>query len=193
MSIDGIGTLEFLGGGVAEVELLVPEDGTIVLGANTYVSLAQAQAYAATRLGASAFAAATGDDAETAKAALIMATNRLDLEMWTGARIDPAAQRLQWPRQSVYDPYGVLVPVAPLPRFLTEATTELAIALYADAAALDVNPLAAFEALTVGPITLQTRGSTVSATVLPDMVQYRIAPYLAGGTGASATVRLVRG
>lgn len=172
---------------------LVVEDGTGLDDANTYVDDADAQAYAATQLGASAFASATGTDLETVKAALIMATDRLDLEMWTGLRVDPQVQRLMWPRQAVYDIYGVLIPVSPLPRWLTEATVQLAIALYGDANTLAMNPLAQFESVQVGPLNIKTRTSIVGSTVLPDAVQMRITPYLAGGTGNSGTARIIRG
>lgn len=108
---------------------LTPEDGTITAGANSYVSLAEANAYFDNRPD-SDWTGAT-DDAK--KTALIKATDYL-LERfrnrWKGLRIDPT-QTLDWPRREVYpevyyDDLDYEIPSTTIPQEVKDATIVLA-------------------------------------------------------------------
>ena len=78
---------------------------------NSYVSLADAEAYFANRLNSSVNGDWTNDSAGVArtddvkKAALITATYRLDEEAFFGSKSD-SAQALKWPRLGVLDEDG---------------------------------------------------------------------------------------
>lgn len=174
---------------------LTPETGAGLTNANTYASLAEAAAYAIARVGGAAFAAAcevTSASVETAKACLITATNRLDAETWQGWKASEV-QRLAFPRSAVYDQYGRPVASNIVPRWLNEATIELAMSLFSNAGALDANALAQFESVQVGPISLTTRTGAVTTTALPPGVQRLIAPFITYGADGDVNVRLVRG
>ena len=174
---------------------LVVETGAGLSNANTYATLAEAAAYAIARVNGATFAAAcdaASTSVETAKACLITASNRLDVETWQGWKVSEA-QRLAHPRSAMYDQYGRAVDSASVARWLKEATIELAMILYANAGALDANALAQFESVTVGPISLTTRGGEVTVTTLPPGVQRLIAPFVIYGADGGANVRLVRG
>lgn len=68
--------------------------------ANSYVTVAQADAYLAARLNAGAWTSATAD---TKAAALIEAQRSMQTLPWLGARAT-ASQALAWPRTGVTDP-----------------------------------------------------------------------------------------
>lgn len=100
---------------------LILEDGTGLSTANTYASVAEADAYHDSRLHALAWTAATTPVKERA---LAMATTTLDaMTAWQGSRAT-AAQALAWPRTgATFD--GLLVEdVVPAP--VKRATAELA-------------------------------------------------------------------
>ena len=65
--------------------------------ANSYVTLAEADAYFATRLYATDFTSLSDDDRSRA---LIMATERIDQELYYGVKTD-GNQALKWPRTGV--------------------------------------------------------------------------------------------
>lgn len=101
---------------------LVIENGSLVAGANSYVSVAEARAYAAAR--ASTFPA---DDTE-AEAALIVAMDYLEgfRDQFKGKKVDPATQALQWPRTGVQID-GWDVPADHIPKELKAAQMQLAV------------------------------------------------------------------
>ena len=100
---------------------LILEDGTGLETANSYASVAEADAYHDSRLHSLAWTAATTPVKERA---LAMATTTLDaMTAWQGSRAS-AAQALAWPRTgAIYD--GLLVEdMVPAP--VKRATAELA-------------------------------------------------------------------
>lgn len=101
---------------------LVIENGSLVAGANSYVSVAEARAYAEAR--ASTFPAGNAE----AEAALIVANDYLESlrAEFKGSKVDPATQSLQWPRQGVQID-GWNVPVDHIPKELKAAQCQLAI------------------------------------------------------------------
>jgi hypothetical protein len=111
---------------------LVIENGSLVAGANSYVSVAEARAYAAAR------ASTLPEDNAEVEAALIVAVDYLESlgAKYQGKKVDPATQELQWPRQSV-EIDGWQVPVDTIPKQLKNAQIQLAIE---NAAGVDLMP-----------------------------------------------------
>jgi hypothetical protein len=153
--------------------------------ANAYVTRAAVQLYLDTRLTIDAWTAAANVDKDRA---LIMATSRLEQERYAGSPTT-TTQRLQWPRQWVYDPAGNAYDDDLIPRPVEEATAELALALLAGEVTLAPTGLEGFEELTVGPVSLTPRGAGGSPS-LPAQVT-RLLRGLR--TTAAGTVPVVRG
>jgi hypothetical protein len=108
------------------------EDGTIIAGAESYVSAADATTYHAAR----GNAAWTGTDA-IKEAALLKAAAYLDghyCNRFKGSKYQPLEQAMQWPRVGVFID-GHLLDAYTIPQRLKDAQCELAlIALSADLA-----------------------------------------------------------
>jgi hypothetical protein len=107
----------------------VVEDGSIVANANSFVSVAEANAYHTDR-GNSVW---TGDDA-VKQAALIKATDFIQQKygcQWKGYKVDPIRQPLDWPRAGIdYVDYQTI------PEKLKNAVCELAL----EALSEELNP-----------------------------------------------------
>src|SRR3954469_6502800 len=81
--------------------VLIKEDGTGLVNANTYASVADGDAYHEAHLYATAWTAATTPNKE---AALAMAARLIDEEFqFNGYRVS-SSQALQWPRSRCPDP-----------------------------------------------------------------------------------------
>lgn len=108
------------------------EDGTIIAGAESYVSAAECTTYHAAR----GNAAWTGTDA-VKEAALLKAAQYLDghyCNRFKGSKYQPLDQTMQWPRVGVFID-GHLLDAYTIPQRLKDAQCELAlIALSADLA-----------------------------------------------------------
>ena len=87
-----------------------------------YISLADAEALASKRLHAIAWRAAAAD---TKPIALATAAAVLDQLKWAGTPVD-SAQALAWPRRSVRDYSGRLLPQDTIPAAVATACAELA-------------------------------------------------------------------
>ena len=113
---------------------LILEDGTGLTNANSYASVAEADAYHDSRLHSLAWTAAQTPVKERA---LAMATTTLDaMTSWHGTR-QSAEQALAWPRTGVvYDGLRINGDVIPAP--LKRATAELARLLIAEDLTQDV-------------------------------------------------------
>lgn len=99
---------------------LTPEDGSGVAGADTYATLAQADAYAAAR----GWSDWEGASVATREAALQSAAAWLDASFdWVG-RIASIDQPLAWPRSGAFDKEGRRV--SGIPTRLIDAQIELA-------------------------------------------------------------------
>lgn len=108
--------------------------------ANSFVTLAEADTYAESRLNASTWDDATAD---TQNRALVEATRELSVLTWIGWRTDDV-QALSWPRQLVRnpdDPYHNYYGTTVIPQRVKDATCELAFQFVksgtTDVAALD--------------------------------------------------------
>jgi len=91
--------------------------------ANSYATVAQADAYSLANLNRSAWLTATDTIKQTA---LTMATRLLDERIrWNGSKVT-SAQRLRWPRMNTYNADGEAVGSTVIPEGVTNATAELA-------------------------------------------------------------------
>ena len=109
---------------------LIKEDGTGRSDANSYASVADADAYHEGHLYASAWTGATSPDKEKA---LVMATRLIDAEYQFGGVRAVSGQALQWPRVSCLDPdaddellSGRYVRSNVVPRGVSDAACEMA-------------------------------------------------------------------
>lgn len=155
------------------------EDGTGVTGANSYASVADADAYFDARPRSDAWVLAT---AESRANVLLHATRILDASvLWDGEAVS-SSQALAWPR--VIDDETVALPPS-----VKVALYELAITL--NDRDLTADPATdGVQSLKVGPIEI-TADSLRPAPTIPRFVRDIVAPY---GTprGSSSNVRLIR-
>jgi len=144
--------------------------------ANSYATVAEADAYHDSRLHRVAWLA-TGADAATKTVALIMATRTLDaLFEWT-AWPTTTTQALQWPRNAVPRRGGLTyVDTMEIPPELKNATAELArLLIVGDRTAdsdIETNKLRALKA---GPVEL-VFGDGVTAKPIADLVAALLPP-----------------
>jgi hypothetical protein len=162
--------------------------------ANSYVSVADADAYCNTRLYASAWTNLS--DADTKARALITATGRIDEVPYDGQRVS-ATQRLQWPRYNVlkeareYDALDSYYAADEIPREIKEAVIEYAITmLEVGTNVTRVSPLSKFKSLAVpGGLQLTMRDDADAANdALPPVVLRKLAQFMA----PIDTVRIAR-
>lgn len=103
---------------------LVVEDGSVVTGANSYVSLAYADSYF--EIDEGFFTTWDAMDDATKEARLRWATRILDQKVvWKGTKTLETSP-LRWPRTGVYDREGDLIDAAEMPEQLLQVTLELA-------------------------------------------------------------------
>lgn len=164
--------------------------------ANSYLSVADADSYHEGRLHNSGWFEATTTNKE---AALVWATSLLDGMEWQGY-LASGTQRLRWPRAWVKrrDDFAVDFLGQPLtlsqiyfatdeiPRWLKEATAELAFWLLAEDRTADPDT-AGFKSIKVSSIELDI-DRTDRAKPIPDSVKRMIRPYVVG----QGSIRLVR-
>jgi hypothetical protein len=156
--------------------------------ADSYVDIATADAYADTKLYVAEWTDATTADKERA---LKMSTVELDRMDWKGDLKDPTTpQRLRWPRANVLDLDGSYLASTTIPRFLEEATVELAIGLlkkdrYAESDNVGIRKVQAAEvAVSFDRKDTNTRN--------PITMLQMIKPYLNSGGGVGNWTLLLR-
>lgn len=119
---------------------LIVEDGTGLAAADSYVSVADADAYH-TAMGNAAWASATSDEKEVA---LRRATQYMDtIFQYRGERLFPTVQALEWPRDSHY--------FDDIAWRLEKACAELALRALSDDLVTDREPQT-IKSETVGPL-----------------------------------------
>jgi len=157
--------------------------------ADSYVTVADADAYHATRLNTSAWDDATVENKE---AALKMATRQLDQESWAGIKTDTLANNsLRWPRSQVVNADNQYEASDSVPQAIQNATAELALDLLKSAADETAGAAYATEEVQVGPIKLKLDTDTAiqsASEPLSSEVDTLIAPY----RSSSVTGALVR-
>lgn len=163
---------------------LTPEDGTIVAGANSYVTSEEASAYFDNRPDANWTAATTGEKLT----ALIKATDYLVQRFrkrWKGYRVSPS-QTLDWPRQEVfpeafYSDLDYEVPSDEIPQEVKDATIILAAKVLAGTT-LNADLERTTKREKVGDLEVEYFGSAYIRTEFAAIVD-RLSPLLKPATG----------
>ncbi|KGQ19929.1 Phage protein [Lysobacter dokdonensis DS-58] len=151
---------------------LIVEDGSGVAGAESYISVADADTYFAAR-GNAAWAALTTDQKEQA---LRKGTDYMEARYrWRGDRVADG-QALSWPRSCVYA-FGYSVDADIVPERVQRACAELAVRASADDLSPDVGAQVKQE--TVGPISV-TYADGARQTTAYKAVDAMLAPYVYG-------------
>lgn len=149
------------------------------LDANSYLTLAEANAYHQARLHNDEWQAATEPNKE---AALLWATRLLDREMWSGRRTNEL-QGLRWPRTGIYDQDDFWIGQDVIPQFLKNATAELAFLLLQSDRSAE-SGTEGFNRIKVGPIELDINNTDRVKTVSPEVYQ-QISYYVESSTALS--------
>lgn len=108
---------------------LIVEDGTVVPGANSYVTMEQADEYHASRNN-TAWADAESSPDTAREGALIRAAQWLDNHyraQFPGAKVGGRAQSMQWPRTGATDADGNEIPDDEIPAEMMSAQCEAAL------------------------------------------------------------------
>lgn len=145
--------------------------------ANSYVTVAEADAYLDARLNVSAYTGAATDDKERA---LIMATRRVDLERFEGEK-STDGQALKWPRLWATDDDGNEFSSGVIPQIVKDATCELALRFLNDGTTdlLADTGLEQYERVKVGQLEVETRNGFRPGQ-LPEVVRNILRPVLIG-------------
>jgi hypothetical protein len=143
--------------------------------ANSYVTVAVAQAYFDNRLNIQAWDAADEDAQENA---LQMACREIDLLTFTGY-VTSYSQALQWPRVGVADRNGQPILSTTIPTLVQNAQCERALEILqaGDTAGGD---LSAFAQVTLGSMSVTPKSSQPA---ISKTVKSMLAPFLAAGFG----------
>lgn len=151
--------------------------------ANSYLTLAEANAYFETRLSADAW-----DNADDPERALMFATRVLDKmgqpykylifgdpqyyrtrPQWTGAPTT-TTQKLSWPRTGMLDANDNEIADTVIPQDLKDATAELALALLVSDRTLDSDiSIQGITSIKAGPVSLSFK-DMIASKVMPDYV-----------------------
>lgn len=144
---------------------LIVEDGTLPAGANSFASVADADAYHAARL----TAAWTDELAEAQKeAALIRASDWLNRKvMWNGRKAS-RSQRMAWPRAGVSTQDGEIAPDE-IPAEVVEACCELAGFFVEQDYLAPLDRGGDIASLSVDVISIAYNGTAPAETVFPSL------------------------
>ena len=140
--------------------------------ANSYVTLAEADAYFDEHLNVTDWTDATDD---LKNRALIQAARRLDQLSFNGGKATEA-QALKWPRIGVVDDEGYGIDSDEIPQQMKDAQCELALAMLASDLLADTG-LEGFEMVEVGPVKAVPRHQQ-KAGELPENVRRELSPFL---------------
>lgn len=147
--------------------------------ANSYVSVAEADDYVATRSSDASLAAAWAALSADNKAKyLVNATRSLDMMAeWIGDRYS-RDQKLDWPRVNAYVD-GFLLDQITFPDRVQEATIEMALWSLQNSGAVGVSQSAAFDSIRVGPISIDfNEGAGLAPNkYFPEVVAYLLSEY----------------
>lgn len=139
--------------------------------ANSYVDVAEADDYFTAHLEGSFWPSA----AESKQAALVQATNRIDMEMFGGER-STTSQSLAWPRKDIYphdQPVNSAISSTEIPKYLKQATMEMALHYLKMAAgefSVDENDLETLSGYKLGPMDFKIKDG-IKGDRLPSKVQ----------------------
>ena len=152
----------------------------LVVGTNSYVSLADAEAYALDRIDTDSWDTATPVDQARA---LVTATRLIDMKQYVG-QMAVASQALAWPRVNAtfMDPrFGgiVTIPTTVIPERVKRAVIEQALHILSNENLLEFTAVD-FERIKVGPIEIEASAENhVSAPKESPLVADLVRPLLA--------------
>ena len=155
----------------------------LIKGTNSYVDVAEADAYFADRVLDSDWTLLSTQDKEQA---LVSATDLLDDQPWTSVAISSSA--LAFPRiGTYYDPsYGMEMPLDPVPVRILDATCLYALHIATNKSTINPAPSSGgYSEITVGPITLKGAIEVESKIAMPTGVRSLIRPLLVRGGSAT--------
>lgn len=170
---------------------IVVEDGSVVAGANSYASVAQATTYLTARNRAAAWTAKTTAEQE---AALVQATDYLTQQYrgrWKGLRYSES-QSLDWPRAEVTVPgypVGWSIGVDEVPGEVNAATILLAERAIAGVLLPDTAPGAAVRRQKVGSLEVEYDNATTNTEPVYNEVYRSLRHLLTGGTRSAVLER----
>lgn len=144
---------------------------TIVVGTNSYASIADAQTYFDARLHSTSW----GTDADIHARALIMATARLEAEEYIGDRVS-ATQALKWPRDGMDLIDGVDYN-STTPDLIKAGLYEMALYLIDNDASQQNDPATNAKSFSVGPISVELSQQEYHVSSLPPYVSNMIDPF----------------
>jgi hypothetical protein len=158
---------------------LTPEDGSIVAGADTYVSLEAVETYFAAHGAPTDW---TGTDA-VKEGALRVARQWIDSAYtWKGGIVDET-QALDWPRQGVYDDEGRAIAEDSIPQALKDAQCEAAVEHLRSSLTVPVARGGMVKRTKVGPLEKEFMDGAPGAR-LRTFLTSLLAPLIVSGPGA---------
>jgi len=166
---------------------LTVEDGTVVAGADSYLSLAAADTYHSSHGSPTAWASATDPAKE---AALRYATQWVDGKFQFLGSVADSDQVLDWPRQNVWDDEGRSVAADIVPQRVKDATAEMALAHIGAALNASLARGGAVRREQVGPVAVEYMESANPETDFP-YVRRLLAPLLNNFGGRNLTITRV--
>lgn len=143
--------------------------------ANSYGTLAEADAYFDDRLGSDAWTSATDDDKTRA---LLQATLRIDLCRFEGARTSDAQAR-SWPRTGTYDRDNNELASDEVPAPVKHAQFEVALAVIEDPRWFSDRGTEGFDSVSAGPGTAYVVKHGHKAQELPKIAKRLLHPFIA--------------
>lgn len=169
---------------------LTLETGSGISGANTYVSLAQAETYMEGRLASTAWDAATDDSKNRA---LVTAVKTMDARLrYVGTIVDDQ-QAMQWPREGIYYE-GHEWPDNTIPAQVKDAQVEFAVNLITNGDRSGDPGGEGVKSLNVGKGAVELEfDQNTKPDIIPDVVFDFLGKWIVSsgsGTGIIATVRV---
>lgn len=147
---------------------LIVEDGTIVEGANSGLSVADADAYHAARGNTDWTSVPSSPDQEKA-AALIRATAAIDAKYrsrFPGTKVAGRDQGIQWPRTDAYDADGNEIASDEIPQEYKDAIAEAALRELVEAGSMlpDLERGGQIKSLRAGSVAIEYGGAAPATT-----------------------------
>ena len=171
-----------------EVDDIILEDGSLIPGANCYLSLAEAEKLVSSRLYVEDWHAATSS---SKVASLKWATKLLDRSIrWRGRKIS-SSQSLTFPRYNLKDLSGDSIDSKSIPAFLKDAVLELALHLLREDISQN-NSLDSLSSIKIGSIQVKSKDDQISSK-LPSSVIEIISEYGSIKAAKKVSVKLERG
>jgi len=158
--------------------------------ANSYVTIAECEAYFEDRIHAEAFTSSNEQDQ-----AAITATQMLDWYCSYKGQKTYDTQALEWPRIDVVDKNGLVVTSTTIPARVKTATFELMLIIMEEDRTAD-SPLAGIAEASLGPLKIKsdlTNTSPSRKKVIPDKITAILSGLLFSASNSMVVKRLIRG